>query len=377
MSEITDTKQLFQSFTFKNGIETKNRIAMAPMTTWSSNDDYTVSDDEIKHYQARSGNVGLVITGCTRVMANGIGFNNEYASYDDLFLPSLKKLATAAKEGGSPAILQIYHAGNKAVLDLIADGIPVSASPIALAPSMFYAGGVVSRELTHEEILEMIKAFGETTHRAIKAGFDGIELHGAHGFLLQNFFSPYYNQRTDHWGGSAEKRMNFAVEVIKEIQDVIKKHADRPFLIGFRISPEEPESYRVKDVFPLIDKLIDCGIDYLHVSLADLLAQKPVDDENGGASILKLVLDHVHHRVPVIAAGGIKQFNYAVEALKMGLSLVAVGHGLIINPNWVELASDEEKADEVLSMSKADQLAIPKKLQEFIQIATGFFQVTD
>lgn len=92
MSKTTNTKQLFQSFTFKNGIETKNRIAMAPMTTWASNDDYTVSDDEIKHYEARSGNVGLVITGCTRVMANGIGFNNEYASYDDSFLLGLKKI---------------------------------------------------------------------------------------------------------------------------------------------------------------------------------------------------------------------------------------------------------------------------------------------
>ncbi|NHN25771.1 NADH-dependent flavin oxidoreductase [Flavobacterium jejuense] len=377
MNETTDTKQLFQTFTFKNGIKIKNRIAMAPMTTWASNDDYTISDDEIKHYEARSGNVGLVITGCTRVMANGIGFNNEYASYDDSFMPSLKKLATAAKKGGAAAVLQIYHAGNKAVLDLIPDGIPVSASPLALAPSMFYAGGVVSRELTHEEILDMIKAFGETTHRAIKAGFDGIELHGAHGFLLQNFFSPYYNQRTDYWGGSAEKRMNFAVEVIKEIQDVIKKYADRPFMIGFRISPEEPESYRVKDVFPLIDKLIDCGIDYLHVSLANLLAQKPINDENGDATVLKLILDHVHHRVPVIAAGGIKQFNEAIEALEMGLSLVAVGHGLIINPNWVELASNKGKADEVLRLSKADELAIPKKLQEFIHIATGFFQVTD
>jgi len=377
MINTTDTEQLFQTFTFKNGIETKNRIAMAPMTTWASNDDYTVSDDEIKHYEARSGNVGLVITGCTRVMANGIGFNNEYASYDDSFLPSLKKLATAAKKGGSTAILQIYHAGNKAVLDLIPDGIPVSASPVALAPSMFYTGGTVSRELTHDEVLEMIKAFGETTHRAIKAGFDGIELHGAHGFLLQNFFSPYYNRRTDYWGGSAEKRMNFAVEVIKEIQYVIQKYADRPFMIGFRISPEEPESFRVKDTFPLIDKLIHCGIDYLHVSLADLLSQKPIDDENGDATLLKSILVHVHHRVPVIAAGGIKQFNEASEALKMGLSLVAVGNGLIINPNWVKLASNEEKADEVLSMSKADELAVPKKLQDFIKAATGFFQITD
>lgn len=373
----TETQPLFEPFSFKKGINAKNRIAMAPMTTWASNDDYTVADDEIRHYEARSGNVGLVITGCTRVMANGIGFNNEYAAYDDSFLSGLKKLAAAAKKGGAPAILQIYHAGNKAVLDLIPDGIPISASAVALAPSAFYAGGVVSREMTQEEILEMIGAFGETTRRAIKAGFDGIELHGAHGFLLQNFFSPYYNQRTDHWGGTAEKRMNFALEVIKEIQEVIRKYADRPFLVGFRISPEEPESYRVKDIFPLIDKLIDSGIDYLHVSLADLLHQKPIGEENGDSTILKLILDHVDRRIPVISAGGVKQGSDALEAIKMGLSVVAVGHGLIINPDWVGLVKNGDKADEVLNLSKADELAVPKKLQTFIKVATGFFQVTD
>lgn len=373
----TETQQLFETFSFKKGANTKNRIAMAPMTTWASNDDYTVAEDEIRHYESRSGNVGLVITGCTRVMANGIGFPNEYAAYDDSFLPGLEKLAKAAKKGGAPAILQIYHAGNKAVLDLIPDGIPVSASAVALVPSAFYAGGIVSHELTHQEILEIIKAFGETAHRAIKAGFDGIELHGAHGFLLQNFFSPYYNQRTDQWGGSAEKRMNFAIEVIKEIQDVIRKYADRPFLLGFRISPEEPESYRVTDTFPLIDKLIDSGIDYLHVSLADLLYQKPIDKEAGDATILQLILDYVNQRIPVISAGGIKQGIDAVKAIKMGLSMVAVGHGLIINPDWVELVSHDKKADEVLSLSKADELAVPKKLQAFIKVATGFFQVTE
>jgi len=373
----TQTKQLFEAFAFKNGIQTKNRIAMTPMTTWASNDDYTVADDEIRHYQARSGSVGVVITGCTRVAANGIGFPNEYASYDDAFLPGLERLAAAAKKGGAPAILQIYHAGNKAVLDLIEDNLSVSASAVALVPSAFYQGGVVSRELTHHEILEMINAFGETTRRAIQAGFDGIELHGAHGFLLQNFFSPYYNQRTDHWGGSAEKRMNFALAVIKQVQQVIKKYADRPFLVGFRISPEEQESYRVKDTFPFIDKLIDSGIDYLHVSLFSLLYQKPMDDENSDTTILKMILDHINQRIPVIAAGGIKQADDAVEAMNMGLSLVAVGHALIINPDWVDLVSRGERADEVLSMSKADDLAVPKKLQAFIHVAKGFFQVTD
>jgi len=373
----TETQQLLEPFTFKNGIQTKNRIAMAPMTTWASNDDYTVADDEIRHYEARSGNVGIVITGCTRVMANGIGFPNEYAAYDDSFSSSLSKLATAAKRGGAPAILQIYHAGNKAVLDLIEDNIPVSASAVALVPSAFYAGGTISRELSHDEILEMIRAFGETARRAIEAGFDGIELHGAHGFLLQNFFSPYYNQRTDHWGGSKEKRMNFALAVIKEIQDVIKKYADRPFLIGFRLSPEEPESYRVRDTFPFIDRLIESGIDYLHVSLFSLLYQKPMDEENGDTTILKLILDHVDQKIPVIAAGGIKQADDAIEAVKQGLSLAAVGHGLIINPNWVDLLIKGQKAEEVLAMSKADQLAVPKRLQAFIKVAAGFFQITD
>lgn len=370
-------EQLSETFKFKNGIETKNRIAMAPMTTWASNDDFTVADDEIRHYEARSKHVGLVITGCTRVMANGIGFPNEYASYDDSFLPGLKKLADAAKKGGAPAILQIYHAGNKAVLDLIPDGIPVSASEVALAPSAFYAGGTISHELTNEEVLEIIKAFGKTTRRAIEAGFDGVELHGAHGFLLQNFFSPYYNQRTDQWGGSSEKRMNFALAVINEVQDVIKKYAEKPFLLGFRISPEEPESYRVRDTFAFIDKLIESGIDYLHVSLADLLCQKPLDEQDGNETILKLILGRVDGRIPVISAGGIKQADDAVEAINLGLSLVAVGHGLIINPEWVELIFEGQKADEVLSMSKADELAVPKKLQAFIKVATGFFQIAD
>lgn len=373
----SQTSILFDSFEFKNGIKTRNKLVMTPMTTWASNDDYTISDDEIRHYEARSGNLGLVITGCTRVMANGIGFTNEYASYDDSFLPGLKKLAVAAKKGGAHAILQIYHAGNKAPVDLLTDGIPVSASAVPLAPSAFYPGGTVSHELSHEEILEIIKAFGETTHRAIRAGFDGVELHGAHGFLLQNFFSPFYNQRTDQWGGSEEKRMKFALEVIKEVKDVISRYTTKPFLLGFRISPEEQEGYSVKDTFHFIDKLIDAGIDYLHISLGDLLHQKPVDAQNGEDTILKLMLAQVDKRIPVIAAGKIKQADDAVEALKAGLSMVAIGHALIINPNWVELIEKGVKADEVLSLSKANELAIPKKLQAFIKVAKGFFEVTE
>jgi 2,4-dienoyl-CoA reductase-like NADH-dependent reductase (Old Yellow Enzyme family) len=154
---------LFQPFVFKKGITLKNRVAMAPMTTWASNEDYTISDDEVKHYRARVKGVGLVITGCSRVMPNGIGFTHEFASYDDAYLPSLKKLAAAAKSDGAPGILQIFHAGNKAIAELIPNGDVVSASAVEVGPMPFVKGGIIPRPLTNLEILEVIRAFGDAT----------------------------------------------------------------------------------------------------------------------------------------------------------------------------------------------------------------------
>lgn len=372
----TEKANIFVPFTFKEGIQTRNRIAMSPMTTWSSNDDYTISDDEIRHYKTRSKDVGLVITGCGRVSSNGIGFTNEYGAYDDRFLPGLTKMAEAAKSGGAPAVMQIYHAGNKALREFIEDGVPVSASAVELPDSSLSKGEGLSRELSHEDIIKMIKAFGETTHRAIKAGFDGVELHGAHGFLLQNFFSPQYNKRTDEWGGSYENRIRFILEIIREVKNVAAQYADRPFMIGFRISPEEPSGYTVSEILPLIDQLINEGIDYLHISLANLLQQKPYNDPESNHTITQIILDYVDQRIPVIAAGGIRQPADAEKAIDLGLSMVAVGQSLIINPNWVEIASNGGEVNEVLSMSKADDLAIPKKLQTIIGYAKGWFQTT-
>lgn len=377
--KMSKSKQaLFQPYTFKKGITIKNRITMAPMTTWSSNDDYTISDDEVKHYEARVNGVGLVITGCTRVTPNGIGFTHEYASYDDSFLPSLKKLADAAKSGGAPAILQIYHAGNKAIKDLVPDGDVVSASAIAADGSPFAEGGNIPRELTHGEIIDIIKAFGQTTRRAIETGFDGVEIHGAHGFLIQNFFSPLFNERTDDWGGSAENRMRFALEIVKEVKSVIAQYANRPFLLGYRLSPEEqqPESYKLKDVYPLIDELIKLDIDYLHASLFNILGFRPAGTTEG-KTIAELIVEYVNERIPVIAAGSIKTTEDAVKAFDLGLSMVAIGQGLLINPDWVTLAENGEPIEEVLSISKIPELAIPEKLQAIINVAKGWFLVKE
>ena len=216
------TPTLFEPFGFANGLTLRNRVVMAPMTTWSANDDGTVSDEEVSYYRRRVNGVGLVLTGCTHVSPNGIGFTGEFASYDDSFTPSLRRLAEAAKSGGAPAILQIFHAGNKAVPELIPGGEVVSASSLQAPVDPFNAKEVTTRALSHDEILDLISAFGETTRRAIEAGFDGIELHGAHGFLIQNFFSPHYNQRDDEWGGSPENRMRFPLAVVSEVKRVMR-----------------------------------------------------------------------------------------------------------------------------------------------------------
>ncbi|QYM91147.1 NADH-dependent flavin oxidoreductase [Dickeya zeae] len=376
---MTSTQsRLLQPFAFKNGLTLRNHVVMAPMTTWSANPDGTISDQEVAYYRARVNGVGMVVTGCTHVTPDGIGFTDEFASYDDRFIPSLRRLSQAAKSGGAPAILQIFHAGNKALPHLVPNGRVVSASALQVPPSPFNNAEVTSHALSEKEIEEIIMAFGDATRRAIEAGFDGIELHGAHGFLIQNFFSPMFNQRDDEWGGSLENRIRFPLAVVREAQRVIAEHAKRPFLLGYRISPEEADegALRINDSYVLIDRLIEAGIDYLHASLFDIPNARPAD-YTGERTTAELLVEHVADRIPLMAAGLIRTPSDAEKALSTGLSLVAVGQGLVMNPAWVELAGEGREAEiaTALDADRVPLLAIPDKLWGVIQVAKGWFPV--
>lgn len=184
--------------------------------------------------------------------------------------------------------------------ELIADGDVVSASAIT-PPADPFSPQPTPRALSEKDILEIIRAFGEATRRAISAGLDGVELHGAHGFLIQNFLSPYFNRREDDWGGNAENRQRFALAVIDEVMQTIKTHATRPFLLGMRLSPEESVAggLRLGDYYPLVEALIAKGIDYLHLSQPQgLLTTHPKNQ-----IIAPYLLEKVAGRVPVIATG--------------------------------------------------------------------------
>ena len=375
---MSETRQkIFESLAFANGITLRNRIVMAPMTTWSANADGTVSDDEIEYYRRRINGVGLVITGCTHVLQNGVGFTGEFAAYDDAFIPSLRRLAEAAKSGGAPAILQIFHAGNKALPNLIPGGDVVSASAAPTEASPF-CPAVSPRELDHEAILSVIQAFGDATRRAIEAGFDGVELHGAHGFLIQNFLSPKFNRRADGWGGTFENRMRFPLAVVTEVKRVIDFSAKRPFLLGYRISPEEPDEggLRISETLHLAQRLADSGIDYLHLSLTNLLDAKPMGTSHG-RTIAELMVERVCGRIPIIAAGRIRKPEQAAKAIDLGLSLVAIGQGLVVNPDWVELAEGGFDAQilTTLNPKSISKIGIPEKLWAVIESAKGWFEV--
>jgi 2,4-dienoyl-CoA reductase-like NADH-dependent reductase (Old Yellow Enzyme family) len=372
------TTKLFEQFEIAQGITLRNRVVMAPMTTWSANDDRTISDQEDAYYRRRVKGVGLVITGCSHVSPSGIGFTDEFASYDDRFIPSLRRLADAAKSGGARAVLQIFHAGNRALPELVPGGDIVSASALTGEPSPFASCEIPARALTHSEILAIVADFGQATRRAIEAGFDGVELHGAHSFLIQNFLSPHYNQRADLWGGSAENRMRFPVAVVQEVTRVIEAHARRPFVLGYRISPEEDVEggLRLDEALDLIDGLVEAGVDYVHASLGSVLESRPIG-EIDGKTLAQRIVEHVAGRVPVIAAGQVRTPDQAEAAIASGLPLVAIGQGLVMNPDWVELARDG-RGDEIqtaIDPSKVARFALPAKLWTAIQAATGWFTI--
>lgn len=365
--------KLLTPYTINNKLRLKNNIAMSPMTTWASNDDYTISDQEVIYYQARNQSVGLVITGCTHVQANGIAFTHEFAGYDDKYLASLKKLANAAKSNGAPAILQINHGGNKALPELTSD--IVSASPVPTKATAF-APSLTPRELSDDEIQEIIKAFGQTTRRAIEAGFDGVEIHGAHGFLIQQFLSPFFNKRTDKWGGNLENRMRFALEIVKEIKSVIACSNKPNFIVGYRISPDEPmeDGLKVQDTLALADQLIDLGIDYIHTSLFVAYETKA---PNTNKTYVELFAERINGRTTLISAGTVQTAEQAQKVLNQGADIVAVGHALVTDPLWVEKAKSGEEAVLSIKKSQVSDLKLPDLLWQELQAMGDWFSIEE
>ena len=355
--------KFLESFEIKKGTRLKNRIVMAPMTTMSSFYNGMVTKDELDYYAMRSGGPGMIITAVANVSSNGKGFEGEFSAATDDMIPSLSSLAHTIKAHDSKAVLQIFHAGRKTFSRILGGVQPVSSSSVK---AEYPANSELPRELENDEIEVIINDFGEATKRAILSGFDGVELHGANTYLLQQFYSPHSNKRDDKWGGDKEKRMTFGLAVINKVRAVIKEYADDSFILGYRLSPEEIE----KPGITLEDSLyfakkFSGNVDYIHISMGSY-KRTSLNNKSDQKLILTHFVETLEDSVPIIGLGSVEDPTDASEVLKIGASLVGIGRELLREPKWVQKiqSGDEESIRKNISYSDMDDLRIPKVMQQ-------------
>lgn len=367
---MTQYATLFEPITLKSGVSLANRLVVAPMTTMAGFENGMTTSDELAYFRARSGGVGAFITPCAYVSFEGKAFPGGLAADDDRYIPSLAKVAQAIQSQGSKAILQIFHGGRMIARPTIGALQPVSASAVP-AETLPH---VTPRALEEAEIERLIEQFGAAARRAVLAGFDGVEIHGANTYLIQQFFSPHANRRTDRWGGTRDNRMRFPLAVVAAVKSAVQQTADRPFAIGYRLSPEEIEQpgITLADTLALVDRLADSDLDYLHISLAHY-AQGSLRDKHDTTSVLQRICERVAHRTVVIGVGQVTTPTDAQAVQQLGAPIVAIGRALLADPQWVQKVQDNH-VDDIHHYFPADnepQLLIPDAMWEFLSNRPG------
>lgn len=366
--------KVLRPYMLTESIELRNRIIMAPMTTWSAQVNGQVSIDELDYYRVRSSGVGMVITGTTYTMPNGIGFENQFYGGHDLYTKSLGRLAQAIHMGNAKAILQMFHAGRMSSSKLLSGNQVVSASTIKSERP----GAEEPRALAEGEIHNIIDSFYEATGRAIEAGFDGVEIHGANTYLIQQFFSPHSNRRDDYWGGDIERRMRFPIGIISAVKRAVKDSGKKEFIIGYRLSPEEVEEpgITIDDTLNFVNILCNQGLTYLNISLSayDQKSERPGKDQ---IPLGKRIVDMVHGRMPLMGSGSVTDMDKATAAIDFGYDMIQIGRSLVMNPDWVRRAQKGQRIRQTLKVSEAKALFIPQGLMEKIKANEGWFPLED
>lgn len=356
-------KKSFESYRVNGKLELKNRLVMAPMTTWSCNNDGTLSDQELDYYKYRSMGVSMLITATTYAERSGKGFKGQFYGGSDDMLLSLKNLADTIHSGGAKAILQIFHAGRKADSNEMPEGVSLSASSV----SGKREDNNTPRAMTEDEISRTINSFKEATIRAHKAGFDGIEIHGANTYLIQQYFSPHSNRREDKWGGSLEKRIKFPLALIEACMEA-KESIDNPnFIIGYRFSPEENSDpgITLSDTDFLVDSLCNTDLDYLHISLGDY-EERSMRDKDNEEMTLKRMIKLIDGRKAFIGVGSVCSIEDSENVINYGADMVALGRQLLVDGKSVDKWLDEEEAFKLYDPNRKLQECIPDELHKII-----------
>lgn len=323
-------KTIFEQVQLRK-IISKNKIVRSATNDYMSNPDGTITEKQIKLYEELAkNNIGLIITGHLFVSENLAQANKgQMGSYSDIHIEGLKNLVDSVKKYDVKIVAQINHAGGKARM---ADEC-VGPSPIAVIP-----GEMVSRELTIDEISKIKTDFIEAAKRVKKAGFDGVQIHMAHGYLLSEFIDPNYNFRNDIYGGSAENRFRLPFEILEGVQKACGK--DYPIFIKINCNAKEGDDEYTKELIDFINKCYEMGIEAVELSSHQAVF-KGKDTKLYFIDKAEYIKDRTN--MPLILVGGVKTLENMQEALDRGMSMVSLSRPLICQPDAVtRLINGEE-----------------------------------
>lgn len=334
--------RLFEPLSFVRGPSMKNRFMLAPMTNLQSHADGTLSEEEFHWLTLRArGGFGLVMTCASHVQAAGQGFPGQLGIFSDRHLEGLTRLAAAIRAHGSIALVQLHHAGLRSPPDLVG-GAPVSASDDEKTGA---------RGLSTAEVEQLISDFVRAAVRAERAGFDGVQVHGAHGYIVCQFLSAAGNRREDRYGGSLENRCRLLFDILGGVRAECRPD----FLLSVRLSPER-FGMTLAETPEIARRLLDSGLlDLLDLSLWDVFkhpeegdyAHKPLFDWFSG-------LERGSTRLSV--AGKIRCARDAGRMLVAGADALSIGRAAILHHDFPERCRDDPFFEPVELPVTADYL---------------------
>ncbi|MHB1969921.1 MAG: NADH:flavin oxidoreductase [Acidimicrobiales bacterium] len=331
---------LFEPVTFAHGPSASNRVMLSPLTNQQSHADGTLSDEEFTWLVMRAqGGFGITATCASHVLERGQGFPGQLGCFSDDHLEGLTRLAGAIKAHGSLALVQLHHAGLRSPVELIGH------SPVA----PFADAETGARALSTAEVEGVVEAFAAAAQRCQRAGFDGVEIHGAHGYLLCQFLDAERNRRDDGYGGSFENRSRIFLEVVA----AVRERCGEDFVLAVRLSPER-FGVSTGEVVELYQRLLATGqVDIVDFSLWDVF-KEPIDPAFAGRRLVELFGELERGATRLAAAGKLYAGADLRAALEVGLDLVVLGRAAITNHDFPRsLRADPDVAMRSLPVSVA------------------------
>lgn len=309
-----------------------NRLVMPPMATAKAEADGQVSQALLDYYEekSRGGYISLIIVEHSYITFEGKANNNQMSLSDDSVIPGLQRLAAVVHRNGSKVAVQINHAGSAALEEV------TGTKPLAPSATANPRRGDMPRELTRREIGDIVNAFKEASRRVRDAGFDAVEIHSAHGYLLNQFLSPLTNKRTDEYGGDISNRIRIHLQVIEAVRTAVG--ADFPIQIRLGASDYVEGGTTIEDSKIAARAFEKTGVDIIHIS-GGFIGYSPPGPAGQGyfAPLSEAIKSAVS--VPVILTGGITEAEAAENLLKeKKADLIGVGRAILQDSTWAERA---------------------------------------